>query len=167
MLGLLTAIPLRLWAGLALAIALGGGVLGYGHSRFLLGERRVTAAWDAEKLATAKATLKLVENRDRVQQDLQGKADNQRRAASVKLKALNSQLATALDGLRNRPERPSVGSVPEPASAGSGGCTGAQLFRPDSEFLVRLAADADRIAIALQSCQAAYGAARDALTPKP
>lgn len=71
-----------------------------------------------------------------------------------------ADLRVALDGLRNRPERPasSGGAVPEGASDGVG-CTGAGLARPDAEFLVGYAADAAGLQSALAACQSAYSAA--------
>ena len=61
------------------------------------------------------------------------------------------------------PERPARGArVPAPASPGSAasGCTGAELYRSDGEFLVRESARADAIRIELQACYAAYERAR-------
>lgn len=81
------------------------------------------------------------------------KADNEKTR-------LAAELQRALDSLRNRPQRPATagGAVPESA-ADPVACTGAELFRPDAEFLVREAARADQLRAALGQCQAAYDAA--------
>jgi hypothetical protein len=73
---------------------------------------------------------------------------------------LAADLQRALDGLRNRPERPAAagGAVP-PGAADPVACTGAQLYRPDGEFLARESARADGLRLQLAACQAAYDAA--------
>lgn len=75
--------------------------------------------------------------------------------ASNEQKSLAAQLAAAHRELRNRPERPSGGDVPA-SPADPVGCSGAQLYQPDAAFLVREAARADGLRIALSRCQVAY-----------
>lgn len=162
MLGFLSLVPARLWAGLALAAALGLALMWFGHARYTAGAEHVTAAWDADKLAQSKAALTLIENRDRAQSDLQSKADKQRSAANAQMRDLDARLAAAVDSLHNRPERPNAGSVPEVAPAGVG-CTGAGLFAADAQFLIREAGRADRLRARAETCEAAYSAARDTL----
>ena len=99
------------------------------------------------------------------------KADADAKTASIKsefatldgvkneqIKNLNTTLASAVAGLRNRPERPSASGVPgSAADAKSGaGCTGSGLFRPDGEFLSRFAAATSRLQLELKACYAKY-----------
>lgn len=83
--------------------------------------------------------------------------------AKARIAELDRALGIALHSLRERPDRP------EPAAPGGGvseaapactGQTGPSLARPDAEFLVRYAADAERLSAALNQCEAAYEAAR-------
>lgn len=137
------------------------------HSGVVSGRAELQLKWDAER---AEATVQAAALRIKAAQetaDLQTKADQLKKAKDVQINKLNADLAGALERLRDRPERPSAGSVPSDAGAGANtGCTGAQLYRPDSGFLVRLAARADRLRADLAQCQTQYNAARDALTPR-
>lgn len=69
-------------------------------------------------------------------------------AKTRNLRAINDRLRSDLDGLRNRPER-----LSETSRATCAGASGADLSRPDAEFLVGLAANADRLRAALDACQ--------------
>jgi hypothetical protein len=68
----------------------------------------------------------------------------------------------AVAGLRNRPER-----LPDTAKAACNGATGAELSRPDGEFLTRLAADADELRSEYAACQAREWKTYEALKGKP
>lgn len=78
-------------------------------------------------------------------------------------KSLADQLAAARRELRDRPERPSGDLSKSPADGV--GCTGAQLYRADVEFLLGEAARADGLRIALSRCQVAYDAAVKLTSP--
>lgn len=69
--------------------------------------------------------------------------------------------AAAIAGLQNRPDRKpaATGSVPSAAPACQG-ATGAELSRPDGEFLAREAARADELRAALGACYRAYESLR-------
>lgn len=71
--------------------------------------------------------------------------------------AIRAAHAVQLSSLQNRPDRKPApaGGVREAAPACSGS-TGAELSRPDAEFLAREAARADELRAALSSCYAAY-----------
>jgi hypothetical protein len=71
-------------------------------------------------------------------------------------RSIDSELRIALDSLRNRPDR--ADAVPSGA-ADKLGCTGADLARPDAEFLARYDSEVARIELALGECRAAYDAA--------
>lgn len=69
------------------------------------------------------------------------------RKQNNELAGINAGLLDDLDRLRSRPGRVSEGARP-----GCQGATGAELSRRDAEFLVRLAARADRLRAALAAC---------------
>lgn len=82
-----------------------------------------------------------------------------RRTKDAQIKTIDARLAATLNSLRERPESRLLPTDPAPGA----GCTGAQLARPDGEFLARFAADAARLQSAYQACLGAYDAARKAL----
>lgn len=86
--------------------------------------------------------------------ELQAGMDKLREDKRRETARLNATVRALTDSLRDRPERP-TGAASE-AGAGSDGCTGARLYKPDGEFLVREAARADQIRLALIQCQKAY-----------
>lgn len=133
------------------------------HFAYTRGADSVQVAWDADKQAQAEQTAAIKDQADKKTAALQTQVDHQRSQSNAKIAKLSSDLAAAIDWLHDRPARPGEGSVPDDTGPGTTGCTGAQLYRSDAEFLTRLAAERDSIAIQLGSCQAAYGAARDAL----
>jgi len=116
------------------------------------GRQSVQAEWDSEKAAIITA------QRDK-EAALQANMDKLREDKRRETARLNATVRALTDSLRNRPERP---DVPASASAGDGatGCTGAELYRQDSQFLISEAARADTIRIALKACQDAYRAAQ-------
>lgn len=69
--------------------------------------------------------------------------------------------AAAIAGLQNRPDRKpaATGGVPSTAPACQG-ATGAELSRPDGEFLAGLAQRADEQRAALSACYKAYDSLR-------
>ena len=83
----------------------------------------------------------------------QADADKIRKDKDAQIKAINSQLVDAVSELRKRPSRT--------AEASNGqSCNGAGLFAEDAEFLVREAARADEIRVALASCYKQYEAVK-------
>ena len=76
-------------------------------------------------------------------------ADKIRMEKDAQIKAINSQLVDAISELRKRPSRSTETSYGK-------GCNGASLYAEDSEFLVREAARADEIRVALQACYKQY-----------
>lgn len=67
------------------------------------------------------------------------------------LGSIADRLRIDLDRLRKRPARPADDLPGAPAIACQG-CTGAELFRDDAEFLRREAARADEIRAGLEAC---------------
>jgi hypothetical protein len=89
--------------------------------------------------------------------------DKQRLERRREIDRITAEYRRTLDSLRERPDRPSDGGVPEGAAAGVG-CTGAGLAGPDAAFLAGYAADAARLQLALDQCKAAYDAVRQHMT---
>lgn len=79
----------------------------------------------------------------------QADADKIRKEKDDQIKAINNQLVDAVSELRKRPSRTAE------TSAGQG-CNGASLYAEDAEFLVREAARADEIRVALDACYKQY-----------
>jgi len=90
-------------------------------------------------------------------------ADKLRKEKDAQIASLNSRLGTALDGLRQRPQRPAASPEGSPAPCNCSGANGSQLSREDSEFLVREAARADRLRAALSQCYRQYDEVRKTL----
>lgn len=115
------------------------------------GAAKVQAKWDAEKfaIATAQRTKEA---------ELRSNMDKLREAYSHETSKLSRTVASLNDRVRSRPTRP---AVPASATVGDGapGCTGAGLYKPDGEFLIRESSRADQIRLALIQCQDAYRAA--------
>ena len=130
-LGILTYVKIGLFA-LSLCVA---GYLGYAveSSRF-----------NSYKQAQQAATQAL-------QEQHQALADQIRKEKDAQIASINTQLADALIGLRERPSRT------QDAANGQGG-TGATLFADDATFLVREAARADIIRTGLAACYDQYDA---------
>ena len=83
--------------------------------------------------------------------EYQSAADNIRKAKDAQIKTINTQLVNAIGELRERPGRTTETSNGQ-------GCNGTRLFAEDSEFLVREAARADEIRVALDACYQQYEA---------
>lgn len=150
-------VPLSLIAAGVLAVAvLGTGLFGYTQ-----GAKSVRAELDAYRAATAMAQEQQRAQAQARERDLQVQADQARKEVTrekTRIAAVQRELA---DSLRKRPDRPSEPGLPAPAGDrdAAPGCTGAELYRGDAQFLVGLAARADTLRLQLAACQAAYGAA--------
>lgn len=159
------AIPLALktlpwkWIGIGLAaLAVVGAIWwqvdSYGDDREKAGEAKVQQKWDkdiAERQAAYTALQASYRAQEQAWRRIAAKARQERTDEDARnIRSLERTLA----GLRNRPERPAVPYAPAEANrdAASEFRTGAFLHRPDSEFLAREAARADRIRAALKEC---------------
>lgn len=161
---MLALIPIRVWLQIAATAAIiGAGWWAYSWA-YNKGADSVQVKWDTEKQDIADQTEAIKADADKKNAELQDKADAIRRNKDAQITRLNADLANALDGLRDRASRPGAGDLPGDTAAGAG-CTGASLYAGDAGFLVRETARSDRLRLDLQQCQAAYGAARDALKP--
>lgn len=79
----------------------------------------------------------------------QSDADKIRKAKDEQIKTINSQLVNAISELRKRSSRSTE------ANDGKS-CNGSALYAEDAEFLIREAARADEIRIALEACYKQY-----------
>jgi hypothetical protein len=111
--------------------------------------------WDAEKVRTLEAQGEQILIAQQREGELRAQMDNLKRTHRDQTTRIAAAHADLVDSLRQRPDRPSAGGLPEAATAGAG-CTGAGLFGPDARFLAGLAADAARLQAGFDSCKAAY-----------
>lgn len=143
----------RMWLATALfAVLIGTHVWAYNK-----GQDNVQQKWNAAITLQAQETQKLVEDARAKEQGLQDAAEKLRRQKNEQINRLATDLADALDRLRQRPSR--EGDMPTNTATGAG-CTGANLFRQDSEFLVREANRADKLLTDLAQCQTQYAKVR-------
>lgn len=111
------------------------------------GQTQERKAWESrinEERANAAADARQTER------DQQAGVNDALRKQNRDLVGINAGLRIDLERLRKRPERSS--GVPAGAGSTCTGASGADLSRGDAEFLVRLAARADRIRAALGAC---------------
>lgn len=95
-----------------------------------------------------------IENTKKIEKDLnvnKAKADFEKAFAVA---SASAKLQLTIDSLRNRPVRPPTVASTQPA------CTGAGLYRDDSEFLARLAERAEQVRIERDYYYGQYEAAR-------
>lgn len=144
-------------AGAVIAIALAGGagyVKGTAH-----GKAEVQAAWDQEKAKLAEEYAKAQAAAREKEQQLQAQADQLREETNAKTQELAVRAASLADSVRKRPERTAPASTVSNTAGAvcpACNCTGATLPRPDAEFLVREAARADELRLALDACVRQY-----------
>jgi Sec-independent protein translocase protein TatA len=141
------------------------GIL-FGTHKVILWKEVKKAVAETKEQMSAEYTKKLLEAselaRER-EQVMVSSADKIRKEKDAKIASLNTRLGTALSSLSERPQRPPSSSQGAPASCIGAGATGAQLSREDAEFLVREAARADSLRLALGQCYKQYDAIRKSL----
>lgn len=149
------------------AAAIAVALFGWTHHRgYTKGAQSVQQQWDKEKARVAQAREEAEAAARRKERELWSAVEKLRQEKDSEAKHLAARYQRVIDGLRNRPERP---APTESVSAASGiivaaaACTGAQLYRPDAEFLARESERADQLRIALKECQASYNEAREKL----
>lgn len=154
----------RVWLELAVAVIL-AGLCWYGYNLvYDRGAASVQVKWDKERSDIQAQSAKVAADALATTKTLAATIETQRSNSNAQITALNTSLAGAIAGLRDRPSRDSPGSVSGDSATGAGASgTGAGLYREDGEFLAREAARAKRLAIRLAQCQAQYNAARAAL----
>ena len=128
-------LPLRYYAYIGLVLF---GLAGFGYGKY----------------KSYKLDAYIVAQQQAVQQkehEYQAAADQIRKDKDAQIKIINNQLVDAISELRKRPSRT------DQANAGQN-CNGTRLYSEDAEFLIREAARADEIRVALQSCYKQYDA---------
>jgi small-conductance mechanosensitive channel len=85
---------------------------------------------------------------------LERQAEEIERTKDKQIRAITGRLNATVEQLRQRPER-------VPVTPACEGATGAELSRPDAEFLAREAARADRLRQALAACYQLYDGVRN------
>jgi len=126
----------------AVAVIIGAVGVGYRHG-WESGAYEIKTKWDEERAQVAIRS-----------QELQITVDKLRETKNRELTSLRATVSALSNILRDRPDRPAIAA--SSAGDGTSGCTGAELYRPDSDFLLRESARADTIRLALKNCQAAY-----------
>jgi len=121
------------------------------------GMSQIQMKWDAERLATQAAQAEQQMKARQQEQALKALLAQQRKAHQNEVARIVREHAALTDSLQDRADRPSGGGVPQDSPVGAvpaDECTGAQLFRPDAEFLVGEVALATRLQSALRTCLA-------------
>jgi len=147
-------------AGAVIAVAVAGAG-GYVKGS-AAGKAEVQAQWDQEKAKLALEYAAAQAAAREKEQALQAQADQLREDANARIKDIDSRANKLVDSLRNRAERPATqaGAVSGAAQSCSG-ASGAELDRRNGEFLAWYAADAARLASALDTCLKQYEAVRN------
>jgi len=149
------------WVILGFVLAIGAAAGGGYYQGNTAGKAVVQQAWDKEKAEQYAAYAKGQEEARKREQDMQEAADRLRREKDRETRELAARNTALVNSLRDRNERPTQnGAVSGATGVGSSGCTGKELYRPDSEFLVRLAGEADELRFALKQCYTQYNAIR-------
>jgi hypothetical protein len=149
------------WLILGAVAAIGAAGVGGYYKGSAAGMAEVQQAWDKEKTEQYAQYAKAMEESIEAQQMLQMGADRLRQEKDREIRDIAARNTALTNSLRDRKARPAEGSSMSNASgAGSGGCTGKNLYREDGEFLVRLSREADELAVALKQCYAQYESVR-------
>jgi len=146
------------WFLLAAVIAV-GAALGAGYYKGNQdGQAAVQQQWDKER---AKQMAEFAENQRLAREKehaLQQSADRLRQEKDLEIKNVSARATALSNSLRDRQTRPTADAsqVSNPTGTGQAYCTGKQLYREDSEFLVRVAREADELRAALTQCYNQY-----------
>jgi hypothetical protein len=126
-----------------------------------MGGAECRAEWNEQMFAAAQAAVKAGQDARAKEQALNATIATQQRKYQDESLKLRTDNAALVEWLSSRPNRPASAA---PADAGTpAGCTGAGLYKSDSEFLARLARDADELRLGLKACYSQYNAAVDIL----
>ena len=131
--------PNKLIIAFVAGIAILGGSFMYGYK----------AGGNSVRADAAIAVQAAVKKARAEEQVNQGKVNELAKAQYDELFNINNDLNDNLNRLRNRPSRRNVPDNPETFCQGA---SGADLSKPDAEFLTRLAARADTLRTALKAC---------------
>lgn len=160
---------IELCAAIVLFAALSAAVFAFGAHERGIGRAEVQQAWDRANAVAFRARGERIAAARKAEADLQESANEDRRRDAKALDDLNARVLALTGELRDRARRPvpAAGRADvhqQPAGPrAAGGATGADLYRDDAEFLVRFAADSERIARQRDECYAKYERAQEAL----
>jgi len=143
-----------------LAAFLGFGAWSY-HQGDENGSQRVQNVLEAGQKQAAEARVAKILANQKIEQELQAAANNERKAADEENKRLTTELADAERRLRLRASRPPAlasGELPKPTGPGAGAAwaTGADLYADDGIFLTRESHLAQRVRNQRDSCYRLY-----------
>ena len=121
------------------------------------GMRQVEIQWQEAMRLQANAEAEEIMKARQKEEALAALLVKQRMEHNREVNRLVRQHAALVDSLQDRPDRPAEGDggVPQDSNIGAvpaDGCTGAQLFRPDAEFLAGESALAAQLQSALRTC---------------
>ena len=141
-------------AGSVVAVVLAYGV---GHWQGdEAGQAKVQAKWDQERAKLAEEYAANVTAMREKEQAMQGNADKLRQEKDREIREINAKSIALANSLRDRPNRTEGSGVSQTPGTGQSSCTGKDLYRQDSEFLIGIAREADELRIALKQCYAQY-----------
>ena len=115
--------------GIAGTILLAWTAMSVYNAGYRAGESKIQAKWDAKVSAMAQAQAAEVNAARIREQELQAQISQQQRTHRNEVARINARHASILDGLRDRPDRPGGGGVPEGAGAGAGDRAGGHAGR--------------------------------------
>ncbi len=150
--------------GAVLAVGIAGGV-GYWKGDEA-GQAYVQQQWDKEKARLADEYAKNLQEQREKERQAQAVADKTREQKDREIREANARNTALLNSLRDRPERPKDGGVPESARACSA-ASGAELARGDGEFLAGYSADAIKLQKQFDHCVAQYNQIKKILNKEP
>lgn len=148
----------------AIALSL-GGVTWIGYKIYSSGAKSVQVEWDKDKLVRDAKITELKTEAEKTTFEIKTIAEQKQKASNEKIANLNKSLAVAIAGLSNRPSRPSSTDLPKDSTVAVG-ATGAELYRPDAEFLIGEATRAEKVRIQLETCTAQYNSVYEAFNKK-
>ena len=123
------------------------------------GQESIQVQWDKAKLETLNHHLDAMREAQAKQVELTEKINTIKRATNEETSNLRATVNTLASQLRDRPTRENFGTDTNAGTrtdTSTAGCTGAQLFRDDAEFLAREAERADTLRLLLKECRSAY-----------
>ncbi len=149
----LVPMPYRILAVVLLAAAL----VAFGFVKGMQHEERKA---DAERVDRERETTTAYLRQAQRSHDIMSDALVLEGVKNEQIRAIGRRLDTALDGLRDRPERAATPAAAASSPAACAGVSGAELARGDAAFLTRYSADAARLHAAVKTCEARYESLR-------
>jgi hypothetical protein len=164
--GLAGIVPGWIWAAICAGLVATSCNTGHQRDKALLGLADLKADVQ-EKEATRSEVARLAEaGRRQSERDLASTLNTIQRKKADEIRRLQRDADDLRLSLLNRPERPATGGGAVPADPGPAvGCTGAQLYRGDAQFLAGYAERAETVRQRLAFCQSQYDAAVKATAP--